>query len=138
MRQRRWIELLKDYDCSILYHPGKANIAVDALSRKPYGFMSTLRSKHAQLFSNLKALQTQFQVYGLGVLLTNFNVKPDLIGKIKSSQKDDLELVAIMDKVRKEDKFDFLFIDDDTLKFKNRLCMPHIAGIEERTLKRFS
>ena len=33
MRQRIWIELLKDYDCRILYHPGKANVVVDALSK---------------------------------------------------------------------------------------------------------
>ncbi|KAJ9561114.1 hypothetical protein OSB04_006274 [Centaurea solstitialis] len=34
MRQRRWMELLSDYDCEILYHPGKANVVADALSRK--------------------------------------------------------------------------------------------------------
>ncbi|KAL0395497.1 UNVERIFIED_CONTAM: Retrovirus-related Pol polyprotein from transposon [Sesamum latifolium] len=34
LRQRRWIELLKDYDCTIDYHPGKANVVADALSRK--------------------------------------------------------------------------------------------------------
>lgn len=34
LRQRRWMELLKDYDCTILYHIGKANVVVDALSRK--------------------------------------------------------------------------------------------------------
>ncbi|KAL4023093.1 hypothetical protein IC575_016841 [Cucumis melo] len=34
MRQRRWLELVKDYDCEILYHPGKANVVADALSRK--------------------------------------------------------------------------------------------------------
>nr|GFB00006.1 putative reverse transcriptase domain-containing protein [Tanacetum cinerariifolium] len=34
MRQRRWIELLSDYDCEIRYHPGKANVAADALSQK--------------------------------------------------------------------------------------------------------
>ncbi|KAJ0476778.1 putative nucleotidyltransferase, Ribonuclease H [Helianthus annuus] len=36
MRQRRWLELLKDYDCEILYHPGKANVVADALSQKDY------------------------------------------------------------------------------------------------------
>ncbi|KAJ9539518.1 hypothetical protein OSB04_032251 [Centaurea solstitialis] len=34
MRQRRWLEVIKDYDCEILYHPGKANVVADALSRK--------------------------------------------------------------------------------------------------------
>ncbi|KAK1424580.1 hypothetical protein QVD17_19913 [Tagetes erecta] len=34
MRQRRWLELIKDYDCEIHYHPGKANVVADALSRK--------------------------------------------------------------------------------------------------------
>ena len=34
MRQRRWLELIKDYDLDIAYHPGKANVVADALSRK--------------------------------------------------------------------------------------------------------
>ena len=64
-------------------------------------------------------------------------MQPDLVGKIKSSQKDDPELVAIMDKVRMRDKYDFALIDDDTLKFKNRLCIPHIGGLRRELLKEF-
>ena len=44
MRQRRWLELVKDYDCEILYHPGKANKVANALSRKS---TATLMSIHA-------------------------------------------------------------------------------------------
>ena len=40
LRQRRWLELLKDYDCDILYHPGKANVVADTLSRKSSGSLA--------------------------------------------------------------------------------------------------
>ena len=42
MRQRRWLELVKDYDCEILYHLGKANVVADPLSRKSYGNLAAL------------------------------------------------------------------------------------------------
>jgi hypothetical protein len=41
LRQRRWLELIKDYDLEIHYHPGKANVVVDALSQKPFGKKGT-------------------------------------------------------------------------------------------------
>ena len=36
LRQRRWLELIKDYDMKLYYHPGKANVVADSLSRKSY------------------------------------------------------------------------------------------------------
>ena len=42
-----------------------------------------------------------------------------------------------MDKVRRGDKYDFVLMDDDTLKFKNRLCIPHIGGLRRELLKYF-
>ena len=46
LRQRRWMKLIKDYDYVIDYHPGKANVVADALSRKS---MQTLRALNAHL-----------------------------------------------------------------------------------------
>jgi hypothetical protein len=41
--QRRWIELLNDYDCEICYHPGKANVVADALSRKTHVILHSIQ-----------------------------------------------------------------------------------------------
>ena len=45
MRQRRWMELLEDYDFPLHYHPGKANVVVDALSRKSRGVLASVASR---------------------------------------------------------------------------------------------
>ena len=54
LRQRRWLELIKDYDCTIEYDPGKANIVVDALSRRPESSLSHMRSGYLPLMIKLK------------------------------------------------------------------------------------
>ena len=54
LRQRRWLELIKDYDLEIHYHPRKANVVADALSQKPFGrkgtnFLEDWKKESAQL-----------------------------------------------------------------------------------------
>ena len=56
LRQRRWLELIKDYDCTIEYHPRKANIVADALSRRPKSSLSHIRSGYLPLLVEMRAL----------------------------------------------------------------------------------
>ncbi|CAL9078814.1 unnamed protein product [Musa textilis] len=86
MRQRRWIELLKDYDCAIRYHPGKANVVADALSRKSTSFMASLVVKQWKSFEenfDLKALRKEQDSM---ILMASIQVQSDLIQQIKEGQ----------------------------------------------------
>ncbi|KAL0551846.1 hypothetical protein IC582_010935 [Cucumis melo] len=61
MRQRRWLELVKDYDCEILYHPSKANVVADALSRK-VAHSATLITKQAPLLRDFERAEIAVSV----------------------------------------------------------------------------
>ncbi|KAL0354352.1 UNVERIFIED_CONTAM: Retrovirus-related Pol polyprotein from transposon [Sesamum angustifolium] len=63
LRQRRWIDLLKDYDCTIDYHPGKANIVADALSRKTVDHLASMICYNVEYLTALRAMDVHFTVY---------------------------------------------------------------------------
>jgi hypothetical protein len=71
MRQRRWLELIKDYDLTINYTLGKANVVADALSRKSTDTQPMNRELPKELLMNLERLQIQcLEVQSLGSLST--------------------------------------------------------------------
>ncbi|KAA3473868.1 Retrotransposon protein [Gossypium australe] len=78
LRQRRWLELLKDYDLVIDYHPGKANMVADALSRK-------------SLFA-LRAMNTRLSLFDDGSVIAELKTKPIFLQQICKAQKSDDEL----------------------------------------------
>jgi hypothetical protein len=75
MRQRRWLELIKDYDLEVHYHPGKANVVADALSRKAQCNCVTMDSKIAPLCDELCKLN--LEVISSGTL-SYISVEPTL------------------------------------------------------------
>jgi hypothetical protein len=77
MRQRRWLELIKDYDLEVHYHPGKANIVVDALSRKVHcNYLPVVPLNGEE--SNIRVT--------LDVALYNVTLTPSLRGEIIAAQ----------------------------------------------------
>ncbi|KAL0344330.1 UNVERIFIED_CONTAM: Transposon Ty3-I Gag-Pol polyprotein [Sesamum angustifolium] len=84
LRQRRWIELLKDYDCTIDYHPGKANIVADALSRKTVDHLASIICYNVEYLTALRAMDVHFSVGG-DMLLATMQVKPSLKDKIRDA-----------------------------------------------------
>ncbi|KAJ6859428.1 hypothetical protein NC652_041650 [Populus alba x Populus x berolinensis] len=98
LRQRRWIELLSDYDCMIQYHPGKENVVVDALSRKSMGSLAHIQEVRRPLIKELHGLldeRVSFEICESRALLAHFQAKLDLVDRIKVAQMKDEQLCKI-------------------------------------------
>jgi hypothetical protein len=75
MRQRRWLELIKDYDLEVHYHPGKANVVADALSRKLQCNCVMMDSRIDTLCDELSKMEVEVIPYGA---LSHISVEPAL------------------------------------------------------------
>ena len=62
LRQRRWLELIKDYDCVIDYHPSKANVVANALSRKSSSSLAHIRAIQTPLQNELRSLPMELMI----------------------------------------------------------------------------
>ncbi|KAL5549751.1 hypothetical protein UlMin_004982 [Ulmus minor] len=95
MRQRRWLELVKDYDCEILYHPGKTNCVADALSRKPTATVMFLWKMPEMLQKEIQKLDMEVIVGQLSTL----TLQPMVFGGIKGAQELDPQLLKWKEQV---------------------------------------
>ncbi|XP_042460894.1 uncharacterized protein LOC122044835 [Zingiber officinale] len=100
LRQRRWMEFLKDYDCTINYHPGKANVVADALSRKSRGVLATHRVAVTDLVRQFSELDlTEVGQTQRGILVSLIAQSP-LVEQIKESQMEDQYLRSIVSELK--------------------------------------
>jgi hypothetical protein len=126
LRQRRWLELFKNYDLGINYHPGKANVVADALSRRSHLNMLATRELLLEFY-------TKFEKLNLGWVsntkVIEMEVESTLEQDIRRGQLEDAKIQEIEEQI-KEDKAPGFSIDDQgTLWYKKRICVLELKDI---------
>ncbi|KAL0559106.1 hypothetical protein IC582_003696 [Cucumis melo] len=133
MRQRRWLELVKDYDCEILYHPGKANVVADALSRK-VSHSAALITRQAPLHRDLERAEIAVSVGAVTMQLAQLTVQPTLRQRIIDAQSNDPYLVEKRGLAEAGQTAEFSLSSDGGLLFEGRLCVPSDGVIKTELL----
>ena len=120
MRQIRWLELINDYDFSLQYHPGKANVVADALSRKVYVNGLTKVELPDDLCAQFKDLRLEIVPEEH---LMSLDVQPTLLDMIKEAQILDKEIEEIKGKISKGKAKGFHEDEQGTLWYGKRICI---------------
>src|SRR6266508_1034305 len=121
MRQRRWLELIKDYNLEVRYHPGKANVVADALSRKSHCNCHLVGSPVTTLCADLEKLN--LGVFPQGTVL-NLELGPTLREQIVAAQRKDQGIAHIKPRLKRGDAVCFNQDQDRLIRFTNRLVEP--------------
>ena len=121
LRQHRWMELIKDYDCVIDYHPEKDNVVEDALSRKSV--------------QTLRALNAHFSLSDNGAIVAKFIEKPDLLNRVLETQKNDEKIIAIVNYNRVGKETEFIVKEDGFLYYRDRVCVHNDDELKKSILK---
>jgi hypothetical protein len=117
MRQRRWLELINDYDLEIHYHPDKGNVVADALSHKVhYNYLPAVSISEEESSVRITPIMTQY----------NVTLTPVLRREIIAAQSSDEGVAHIKRRLTEGDpKVNYFHVDEDcTLWFKDRLMVP--------------
>jgi hypothetical protein len=132
MRQRRWLELIKDYELEIHYHLGKANVVADALSKKSQVNMMVAYPTPYELAKEFDRLSLGFPNNTQGVIV---ELEPTLEREIKDGQKDNEKINEIWQLILDGKGKDFQEDIEGVVWFKDRLYVPDIKSIWELILK---
>jgi hypothetical protein len=142
MRQRHWLELIKDYDLEVHYHPGKVNVVADALSRKAHCHCLSLETFNETLCNQMRKLNLEIIPQGSLNLLS---IESTLQDKIIMSQLHDEGINIIKLKLSQgEAKYRCFHTDHQgVLWFNNRIVVPkdhqlHKQILDEAHLSKFS
>jgi hypothetical protein len=122
LRQRRWLELIKDYDLGIDYHPRKANMAADALSQRSHvsQLCEEFNKLNLRIAANTEAMEME--------------VGSSLLQEIQRSQLEDEKIHEIKRNIKEEKSPGFSEDDEGVLWYKRRICVPNVKELKDKIL----
>ncbi|WVZ75890.1 hypothetical protein U9M48_023910 [Paspalum notatum var. saurae] len=131
MRQRRWLELIKDYDLEIHYHLGKANVVADALSHRAHCHVLEVRPTARVICCEIDEIEVITEQMAK---LFSLIIEPTIKEQIIATQKQDKGMAQIREWINEEKKACFTLDDQCVLWFKNRSVVPQDMELRKRIL----
>jgi hypothetical protein len=131
MRQRRWLELIKDYELEIHYHPGKANVVADALSRKASCHCLTVRTSDITLCQEMEKLNLGMIQHGTS---NHLKLESIILQRIIDAQKDDEGMKHIREKIMAGTTKCFKEDNQGVIWFNNRIVVPKNEELRQQIL----
>jgi hypothetical protein len=125
------LELIKDYDLGINYHPGKANVVTDALSRRfhvsqlvvdnmPFELCEEFNKLNLRIVANNEAMEME--------------VGSSLLQEIRRGQLEDQKIQEVKRNIMEEKLPGFSEDDEGVLWYKGRICVPNIKELKDKIL----
>jgi hypothetical protein len=131
LRQRRWLELIKDYELEIHYHPGKANVVADALSRKASCHCLTVKTSDITLCQEMEKLNLGMIQHGT---LNQLKLESVLLQKIIDAQRGDKGMKHIHEKIKAGKANCFRKDGQGIVWFNNRIVVPKNEEVRQQIL----
>jgi len=128
MRQRRWLELINDYDLEVHYHPGKANVVADALSRKAHCNCLRVTPRDITLCQERENLGIEIFPQGS---FANLKIDSNLEAQIITVQKEDKGMKYLKEKICNRAPTDFKVDDAGVIWFIDRLVLPKVPKLRQ-------
>jgi hypothetical protein len=129
LRQRRWLELIKNYDFGINYHLRKANMVADTLSRRSHVSQLVVDSMPFELCEEFEKLNLRIVA---NTEATEVEVGSNLLQEIQKGQVEDEKIQEIKHNIKEEKSPSFLEDEEGVLWYKGRICVHHVNELMDK------
>jgi hypothetical protein len=131
LRQRRWLEIIRDYDLGVNYHPGKANVVADALSYKSHVSQLVVDSMSFELCEEFDKLNLRIIA---NAEVVEMEVGSSLLQEIRRGQVEHEKIQEVKCNIKEEKSPGFLEDDQGVLWYKGRVYVPNVKELKDKIL----